>query len=100
MQKPRIPRLPIQKNPFPKVLLGMVIAVSVGVGASLGANMIDTSVHSAAELRELLQLPVLASIDAISTPHDIKVKHFRRRTFIIALVIFVILSQIFVSWVM
>ena len=78
----------------------MLIAIGVGAGLSYGANMLDTSVKSTAELRELLQLPVLASVDPISTPREAASIHARRKTIITGLVVFVVLSQIVIKILM
>jgi len=100
VNKPIIPREPMTRNIFPKLLMGMIIAVSTGIGLSLGANAINTSVKSSVELRDLLHLPVIASIDTMCTPEEIRAKNFRRIAGILGLVIFIILSQIVIGKIM
>ena len=100
VQKPIVPRNPIPRKLFPKFLMGIIMALSAGVGLSLGANVLDTSVKSSVELRDLLKLPVLASIDTIKTPEEARTTNMRRMILVIILLIFIIVSQIFIRMVM
>jgi hypothetical protein len=98
MGEPRVPVIPLPKRMFPKFLLGTIVAFSIGVGLSVGTELLDNSVKSASELRELLNVPVMASVGQINTQReadDIKIK---RKVAIVGLVVFFVATQIVIKF--
>lgn len=97
VEEPKIPLNPIPLQKVKTIILGIMISISAGMSVAYFADSLDKSIKSSSELRELLQIPVLASIDKINTPQDIRLKQIQRNAVILGLFSFVILSQIFVK---
>jgi hypothetical protein len=97
IEEPSVPLNPISYQKVKLLMLGFIISLMVGSGLAYFVDSLDNSVRSAKELRELFNIPVLASIDKICTPKEILAKRVRRNTIIISLFIFVILSRIFIK---
>jgi succinoglycan biosynthesis transport protein ExoP len=65
------PRLPVTPNRVKLILLGLVLGIAAGVGATIGLDYIDPSYKNEKSLQDELQLPVLASVPAIITEADL-----------------------------
>lgn len=93
IEAPVLPTQPVPMQREKKIVLGLVIALACGTGLAYLADSLDKSVKTASELRELIKVPVLASIDQINLPSDIKKDHLRRRGMAIFLLSFALLSK-------
>ena len=58
---PSMPELPAY-SPFLIMLIGLVLAVGVSVGAAFVAEYLDPSFRTPAEVMDILKMPVLASM--------------------------------------
>jgi len=97
IEEPSVPLNPISYQKVKLLMLGFIIALMVGSGLAYFVDSLDNSVRSAKELRELINLPVLASIDRLNTSQEIMAKRVQRNTVIICLFIFVVLSKVLVK---
>lgn len=97
VEEPMIPAKPMPFQKTPKVIWGFAVSLLIGAGLAYFAESLDTSVKSSSELRELLEIPILASIDRINTINEVRLKSFRRTVTVITLVSFVILSRFLVK---
>lgn len=94
------PKVPISPVPFQKMsarLLGLMVALGAGLGLAYLADMLDDSIKTASELRHILSLPILASIDRIYTAREIAALRMRRKVIIISLFLFVIFVNLIFS---
>jgi capsular exopolysaccharide synthesis family protein len=62
MERARPPAAPFRPNTRLNLLLGLVLGLAVGVAAALVLDHLDNTIGSAAELEQILSLPVLAVI--------------------------------------
>jgi uncharacterized protein involved in exopolysaccharide biosynthesis len=97
IEEPSVPLNPITYQKVKLLMLGLIISLMVGSGLAYFVDSLDNSVRSAKELRELFNVPVLASIDKMNTAKEIIMRRARRNTIIIVLFIFVVLSKILVK---
>jgi len=97
IEEPSVPLNPISYQKVKLLMLGFIISLMVGSGLAYFVDSLDNSVRSAKELRELINLPVLASIDRLNTTQEIMAKRVQRNTVIVCLFIFVIVSKILVK---
>jgi hypothetical protein len=93
IERPIVPIEPIPFQKMQRLLIGFIFSIFVGVSISYIIESLDNSIRSASGLRELLNTPVLGSIDQINTIQEVKQKTFKRKAVIIGLVIFIILSR-------
>ncbi len=94
------PEKPLEPVPFQKVtslFMGLLLALGASGGLAYIVDTLDDSVRSASELRELLGIPILASIDHIATPREIRLKQARKTALFIGLLVFVVSSKIVIS---
>jgi uncharacterized protein involved in exopolysaccharide biosynthesis len=75
IEPPQPPEKPISPNRVLILAIGLVLAVAAGVGAVIARDALDASVRGPSDIRELLEVPALASIPIIVTNAD-----RRRRT--------------------
>jgi uncharacterized protein involved in exopolysaccharide biosynthesis len=99
IEEPKIPLRPIPFQNLPKVLMGMMLAIGTGIGLAYTVDLSDNPVRSSSELRELLSLPVLASIDKISTIHEERSRNIRFAAIITGLILFALSSKAIVGFV-
>jgi succinoglycan biosynthesis transport protein ExoP len=76
IEPPLLPEKPISPNRVLIVIAGLVAAVCLGVGAVVAQEALDGSVRGPADIRQLLQIPALASIPVIVTAAD-RARHKR-----------------------
>jgi polysaccharide biosynthesis transport protein len=100
IEPPLVPEKPISPNRLLIVISGLVAAVCLGFGAVVAHEALDGSVRGPADIRQLLQIPALASIPVIVTASD-RARHKRFLLFsssggIAALVLIVVCVHFFV----
>jgi len=77
LEPPQLPERPVSPN-IPLILIaGLALSVALGFGAVMLRETLDSSVRGPADIRQLLQVPTLASIPRILTLYDEQ----RRRRF-------------------
>ncbi|MFA5008230.1 MAG: hypothetical protein WC546_03305 [Candidatus Omnitrophota bacterium] len=94
IDEPVKPRNPMPSQSAKKLLLAFIAGITTGVMLAYFSDSLSNPIHSASELRELLQIPVIASIDRINTLQDIKFLKWRRNIIIISLISFAVVSNI------
>jgi len=95
IEPPIVPIKPLPFQKLPKLLMGLIIAISAGTGLAFIVDALDDSAKSTTELRELLQIPILASIDQICTIRESKMKQVQRNLRFIGLPVCVLFGVIF-----
>jgi uncharacterized protein involved in exopolysaccharide biosynthesis len=70
IEPPQMPEKPISPNRFVIVILGLLLSIGLGVGAAAARESFDASVRGPNDIRQLLQVPALASIPVIVTTDD------------------------------
>jgi len=78
IEPPIVPIKPLPFQKLPKILMGLIMAISAGTGLAFIVDALDDSAKSTTELRELLQIPILASIDRIYSIRENKTKQVQR----------------------
>jgi succinoglycan biosynthesis transport protein ExoP len=67
IEPPQPPEKPVSPNRILILTIGLVLSLALGAGAVLGREALDASVRGPKDIRELLQVPALASIPIIVT---------------------------------
>jgi succinoglycan biosynthesis transport protein ExoP len=70
IEPPQMPEKPISPNRVLIVVMGLLLSLGLGVGAAAAHESIDASVRGPTDIRQLLQVPALASIPVIVTTED------------------------------
>jgi polysaccharide biosynthesis transport protein len=70
IEPPQIPEKPISPNRALIVALGLLLSLALGAGAAAAQESFDASVRGPNDIRQLLQVPALASIPVIITADD------------------------------
>jgi hypothetical protein len=70
IEPPQAPEKPISPNRTLIVVLGLVLSVGLAAGAAAAHESLDASVRGPNDIRQLLQVPPLASIPIIRTLED------------------------------
>ncbi len=70
IEPPQAPEKPISPNRALIVILGLLFSVALGGGAAAAQESFDASVRGPNDIRQLLQVPALASIPVIVTRED------------------------------
>lgn len=68
LEAARPPREPVGPNRLHLAVLGVILALAAAAGAAALAEQLDSSFHSADELRRFTRVPVLASVPRIVGP--------------------------------
>jgi uncharacterized protein involved in exopolysaccharide biosynthesis len=76
IEPPQPPEKPISPNRFAILLVGIVLSLGAGFAAVMAHESLDASVRGPGDIRDLLQVPALASIPIILTAAE--VTHQRR----------------------
>ena len=61
------------------LIVSIVLSLALGAGAMVLAEVLDTSFHSASDLRAHVGIPLLVSIPRILTDHDVRRQRWRFR---------------------
>jgi protein tyrosine kinase modulator len=61
------------------LIVSIVLSLALGAGAVILAEVLDTSFHSASDLRAHVGIPLLVSIPRILTDHDVRRQRWRFR---------------------
>jgi succinoglycan biosynthesis transport protein ExoP len=70
IEPPQVPEKPISPNRTLIVALGLLLSLALGAGAAAAHESFDASVRGPNDIRQLLQVPALASIPVIITADD------------------------------
>ena len=70
IEPPQPPEKPISPNRLLIVIVGLLLSLAMGVGVVVAQESFDGSVRGPADIRQLLQVPALASIPIIVTEAD------------------------------
>jgi succinoglycan biosynthesis transport protein ExoP len=70
IEPPEAPEKPVSPNRWVIAIGGLVLAVGLGFGAVVAREMLDASIRGPGDIRQLLQIPALASIPIIVTASD------------------------------
>jgi uncharacterized protein involved in exopolysaccharide biosynthesis len=76
IEPPQTPEKPVSPNRWLILILGVVVALAVGAGAVVLRDSFDASIRGSNDIRQLLQVPALASIPRIVTEAD-RARHKR-----------------------
>jgi polysaccharide biosynthesis transport protein len=80
IEPPQPPEKPVSPNRLLIAVAGLVAAIALGIGAVVARESLDASVRGPGDIRQLLQVPALASIPVIVTASD-RVRHKRALVF-------------------
>jgi succinoglycan biosynthesis transport protein ExoP len=78
IEPPQMPEKPISPNRLLILSLGLLLSIGLGFGAAAAHESVDASVRGPGDIRQLLQVPALASIPVIFTKED----EVRRKKFV------------------
>src|ERR1700722_280878 len=67
IEPPQPPEKPVSPNRMLILAIGLALSLALGIGAVLGRDALDASVRGPKDIRQLLQVPALASIPIIVT---------------------------------
>ena len=70
IEPPQLPEKPISPNRVLIVSLGLLLSLGLGVAAAAARESFDASVRGPNDIRQMLQVPALASIPLIVTQED------------------------------
>jgi hypothetical protein len=70
IEPPQPPEKPISPNRKLIVIIGLLMSLALGFGAMVAQDSLDASVRGPSDIRQLLQVPALASIPVIVTEAD------------------------------
>ncbi len=69
---PSMPVVPVSPNRVILILVGIVLGIAAGVGSAVGLDKLDHSFKEEETVRDVLKLPVLATIPSIVTEADVQ----------------------------
>jgi len=78
LNAPNLPFRPVRPNRPAYLLLGFALALAAGIAAVFVRRFSDSTVRSAKEITELLEVPPLAMIPSIMNDQDLRSMRFRR----------------------
>ena len=71
IEPPQPPEKPVSPNRIAILVVGLILSLALGAAAVVGREAFDASVRGPKDIRELLQVPALASIPVIATTAEI-----------------------------
>jgi hypothetical protein len=80
--------------------MGLMFAICVGGGLAYVVDMLNDSVRTNSELYELLGLPVLASVNRIMTPTEMRLKKVKQNITVLGLIVYIVVSRFLVKLIM
>jgi polysaccharide biosynthesis transport protein len=107
IEPPQPPEKPISPNRKLILILGLLLSVAAGFGAMVARESFDASVRGPGDIRQLLQVPALASIPIIVTAADRKRrKHINRYSWsggvalvvVVAVIVHIFVRPLDVVW--
>jgi uncharacterized protein involved in exopolysaccharide biosynthesis len=72
IEPPQAPEKPISPNRPLILIAGLILSVGLGIAAVVARESLDASVRGPSDIRQLLQVPALASIPMIVTRADLR----------------------------
>jgi polysaccharide biosynthesis transport protein len=69
---PIVPRFPVIPDRIMLILIGILLGIAAGVGSAIGLDFLDPSFKNEDAVRDVLRLPVLATIPSIVTEADVQ----------------------------
>jgi polysaccharide biosynthesis transport protein len=70
IEPPQPPEKPIKPNRVLILVMGVIFSIALGIAAVVGRDTLDASVRGPNDIRQILQVPALASIPVIVTVAD------------------------------
>jgi uncharacterized protein involved in exopolysaccharide biosynthesis len=93
IEPPQMPENPISPNRSLIVILGLLLSMGLGVGAAAAHESFDASVRGPNDIRQLLQVPALASIPVIVTAEDrVRLKRITRYSWGAGVIVVILLA--------
>jgi succinoglycan biosynthesis transport protein ExoP len=81
-----VPTVPAAPNRPRLLLMGIVIALALAIGATVASERLDTTFHSVDDLRGFTTVPTLVRIPRIVTAQDVRRARWRRACIAVAVV--------------
>jgi uncharacterized protein involved in exopolysaccharide biosynthesis len=72
IEPPQPPEKPVSPNRIAILVVGLILSLALGAAAVVGREAFDASVRGPKDIRDLLQVPALASIPVIATAAEIE----------------------------
>lgn len=94
VEEPRMPSSPMPLQRIKPLLAGLIVAVGAGLSLAYVVDSLNSSLRTGKELRRLIMIPVLATLDKITSAEEMAGLRLRRKVIIIGLIAFVIASRI------
>jgi hypothetical protein len=92
-----MPTNPIPFQKTQKIAFGFLLSVFIAGLLAYIVDSLDTSVKSAVELRTLLKIPVLGSVDQISTINEVRAKSLRNKAIVISWIVAALLARVVIA---
>lgn len=96
-EEPKLPKNPLALAHASTVAMSVIISLAFGVSLVALMEMLDTSFHTAGELEKLANIPVLGSIERISTISEIRKKANKELLIISLLILIYIFSGVIIK---
>lgn len=97
VEEPGVPIGPIRLQRIKPLLMGFLLSLVIGGGLAYLVDSIGNSVRTSEQLRALLMIPILATIDKITTVEQLAAKRMQIRGVMLGLIGVVIASRILIK---
>ena len=94
IEEPRVPLVPMPFQSAPKIIVGLIFALGVGLGLAYLVDMMNDSIRSNKDLYELLGLPVLASINRFVLLSEIRIKRVQQNAVLIGIIVIMVATRV------